>query len=509
MKKVIIAGAGHGGLVAGRYLAEAGFDVTVFEKKQEADLGYDQYDSVHIDGFELAGVPVPEAYKVKRTGITFIVPGTDLPPLKQGVSEDTYNIEIDRKALYRWLIEPAKEAGVKFEFGCEVKAPIMLGSRVAGLVTDRGDVYADLVIDAAGLYSPVRTQLPEALGIQNEAKGADILHTYRAFFKRDLSAGEPEYKYIVSLIPGEFCGIVWAITNETEVDILIAKMDRELTDEDIELRTAQLKAANPVIGEFIRGGRVADIPVRQPLSMLVADGYAAIGDAAFMTIPLKGSGVGYSMRAGRLLAETVIADEKGFYNRETLWGYQVKFFEEMGNGSMLIAVIKNEMPFISQEDLEYFFRENIISSDLLEAFGSEAKLTGILSSISFRELREKARKIVGHPYVRSVLVRGGKNITRCMMVQQNLKEKYETKSANKWNASYNALFRSILEDAAEESEKAKDPAFLEAEAEKAAKKLEKEKKKEEKKEEKKEKKEERKEKKEKKEKAEAADEAEA
>ena len=104
MKNIIIAGAGHGGLVAAALLAKAGFNVTVYEKKQENELGYDQYDSVHLDGFELSGVPIPEAYKVKRTGITFMVPGTDLPPLKQGVSDNTYNVEIDRKALYRWLI---------------------------------------------------------------------------------------------------------------------------------------------------------------------------------------------------------------------------------------------------------------------------------------------------------------------------------------------------------------------------------------------------------------------
>ena len=108
---------------------------------------------------------------------------------------------------------------------------------------------------------------------------------------------------------------MWAITGEKEVDILIANIGDELTDDYIALRTSQLKAANPVMGDFIRGGRVADIPVRQPLSMLVADGYAAIGDAAFMTIPLKGSGVGHSMRAGKILADVVIADEKCFYNR--------------------------------------------------------------------------------------------------------------------------------------------------------------------------------------------------
>jgi flavin-dependent dehydrogenase len=316
---------------------------------------------VHIDGFELAGVPVPEAYKVKRTGLTFIIPGTDLPPLRQGVSEDTYNVEIDRKALYRWLLEPAKEAGVKFEFGCRVTAPIMLGSRVAGLVTDKGDVYADLVIDAAGLYSPVRTQLPEALGIQNEATGTDILHTYRAFFKRDLTAGEPEYKYIVSLIPGEDCGILWAITNETQVDILIASMTHEIDDAYIELRTAQLKAANPVIGEFIRGGRVADIPVRQPLSMLVADGYAAIGDAAFMTMPLNCSGISMSIEASKLLADAIKADRTRTFSAETLWPYQVNFYKQIGFGAAPIALVKDMIIGLTPEQLDTAFDTGLIT----------------------------------------------------------------------------------------------------------------------------------------------------
>ena len=34
----------------------------------------------------------------------------------------------------------------------------------------------------------------------------------------------------------------------------------------------------------------------------------------------------------------------------------------MGNGSMLMAAIRNELPYMVKEDLEYFFRENIISS---------------------------------------------------------------------------------------------------------------------------------------------------
>ncbi|MCH5197367.1 MAG: NAD(P)/FAD-dependent oxidoreductase [Oscillospiraceae bacterium] len=454
MKKIIVAGAGHGGLVAAAYLAKEGFDITVFEKKQENELGYDQFDSVHLDGFELAGLRVPEEYKVKRTGITFVIPGTDIPPVNQGVSDDRYNVEIDRKALYRYLIAPAKEAGVNFRFGCEVFSPIIFGSRVCGIKTSDGDFYADMVIDACGLYSPVRSALPEAFGVQNSITGTDIMRTYRAFYKRNAETGESEHKYVVSLLPGEFCGIMWAITKDTEVDILIASMTRPLSDEDIAEKTEMLKNANPVIGEFIRGGRVADIPVRAPLGMLVADGYAAIGDAAFMTVPLKGSGVGYSMRAGKILAETVIADENGFYTRETLWKYQTQYYDQMGFGATLIAVIKNELPFLAQDDLEYFFRENIITPDLLESFGNEAKFSKIISSIGLKELREKARKVVGHPYVRSVLLRTGKNITRAVVLRQSLKDKYETKSAAKWIASYNGFLEGMLREAQDEKETA-------------------------------------------------------
>ena len=56
--------------------------------------------------------------------------------------------------------------------------------------------------------------------------------------------------------------------------------------------------------------------------------------------------------------------------------------------------------------------------------------------------------MAGHPYVRSVLLRGGKNISRCILTQQSLKEKYDSRSAAKWNAAYNGLFASILAAAA-------------------------------------------------------------
>ena len=44
MNTILIAGTGHGGLVAGALLAQSGFDVTVVEKERREALGHDWED---------------------------------------------------------------------------------------------------------------------------------------------------------------------------------------------------------------------------------------------------------------------------------------------------------------------------------------------------------------------------------------------------------------------------------------------------------------------------------
>ena len=60
MKKIIVAGAGHGGLITAASLAKEGFDVTVIEQKKRKELGYDWTDVFNIECFANAGVPIPD-----------------------------------------------------------------------------------------------------------------------------------------------------------------------------------------------------------------------------------------------------------------------------------------------------------------------------------------------------------------------------------------------------------------------------------------------------------------
>lgn len=449
-RKIIVAGAGHGGLVAAYYLAKEGMDVTVFERNAEGTLGYEQADSVHLDGFEDAGLPVPEEYKVKRTPLSFVIPGIDLPPLTQGVGEDSYNVEIDRKALYRMLLELATEAGAKIRYGVEITAPIMLGSRVAGIKTTVGDVYADLVIDACGLHSPVRTHLPDFTLTDRTPVQNDTLTAYRAYYNRVPGTEDPPQKYKVYLIPGENAGLMWTIVHPDSVDVLIGAFTG-ITEQQIEEKLAYLRSVNPQLGETLqKGGKCCEIPVRQPMAVLVADGYAAIGDAAFMTIPVKGSGIGYSMRAGKILAESILQDADGLYNRETLWRYQCEFFEKIGFDGALLAIVKGLFPVITMDDIQYVINEGLLTPEALQKFGNEEGLLGILTSMKFGQARDLTKKIAGHQSLRRMILSTAKNIARFTMLRSSLKNKYETKSVEKWAAAYNKFYASLQTDKPEE-----------------------------------------------------------
>ena len=445
-EKIIVAGAGHGGIVAAYYLAKEGYDVTVYEMGSEGKLGHDQGDSIHLDGFEKSGIPIPKEWYVKRTPIAFCVPGTDLEPLVQADSSDAYNIEIDRNALYEHLIAPAVEAGVKFVYDCEVIAPIVLASRVVGIRTSLGDFYGGLVIDACGLYSPLRDQLPDSFGIQKGLGRYDVLSAYRAYYNKVEGEEDPALRYQVSLIPGELCGLSWLVTNEDSVDILIGAFDG-ISQEAIDKRLEIYRSENPHLGtKLLRGGKVIDIPVRNPLSLLVADGYAAIGDSAYMTVPVKGSGIGYSMRAGKMLADCVINDKDGLLNRETLWQYQVAFHKEIGTQAAILSIAKNAFPMLTVDVIDYAFREKVLSSEDMELFGNEQGLMKMLVSLKISELTGKAKKVVSNLEIRHLLAVIAKNVTKYLTIDRRFPEKYDSEAIAKWTESYDNFFESIKFD---------------------------------------------------------------
>ena len=367
-KKILVAGAGHGGLTAAALLAKAGFRVSVLERHEKETLGYDWFDALNPAVFAMVGCPHPEEAGIPwswRADVTYFGPHTaDAHKIPQRFSKpEDIEITMERRDLYKLLIGYAEESGVTIEYGVNINGPLLAGDRVIGLATDKGDYFGDLVIDAAGLYSPVRMGLPDCLGIQKQVLKNERIYTYRAFYDLPVEPDSVEdvYKVMFRPDPGADFSLSWIYTRDTYTDLLIGHMEPP-TEEEVEEIAARYRSENPQLGETrLRGGQTVPIPFRRPLSILVADGYAAIGDAAFMTMPLNCSGISTSIEASRILADVIIADKTETFSAETLWPYQVRFFRQIGKNMAPIALVKDMIVSLTQAQTDYAFDTGLIT----------------------------------------------------------------------------------------------------------------------------------------------------
>ncbi len=442
MSEIIVAGAGHGGLVAAWKLAQLGHKVTVYERYARENLGYDQKDPVDAAFFDYAGIEYPESWHAPNNVITIVPIDETVEPFTLPEEKGASTLIVERRELLAFLIDLCEKVGVNFEFGCEVREPVVLGSRIIGIMTSQGIRLGDLVIDACGIDSPLRRNLPDFTCIQKELGSFDRLHVYRAYYNRIEGKPDPEHRYYVYVNADGTVGFTWLITEPDSADILIARFG-EVTEEDIKAELDFVCERNEHVGrELIRGGKVVDIPVRQPLAVFVADGYAAVGDSACMTIPLKGSGIGYSIKAGTILARAVEEDTNGLFNCDTLWKYEHDFFSEVGFGACIVALEKNLLPYLTAKDVSDFFASGILNDEGIAELNADKtehiKKSGIVSSI-----KNKLKLLNGMPELRNKGLKAVAWFGREKLVEPLFPTKYDRESVEKWAGHYNEFFESI------------------------------------------------------------------
>lgn len=439
-KKIIVAGGGHGGIAAGMLLAKKGYDVTVYERNAKGKMGYDWTDIFDRKGWNAIGLPLPDKslYNLKQD-VAFFGPAMETK-LLQNTEDDKKEIQMERREIYNYLISYAEKAGVKFEYEQEVKAPVMLGNRVVGIETDKGEFLADLVIDACGLNSPVRSKLPKHLGIQNNPAEYEQFYVYRAFFNKTAEVDESE-KFKIILLPNNELGISWVATEENHTDVLIGrfkKFDLDYAHEQIEL----LRATNNSIGtEIVRAGDFANIPVRQPLGVMVADGYAAIGDSAFMTVPIIGSGIANSFKAAKILADAVSADFTNSFSAETLWTYQKNYYKAIGASMAPMACVKLLLTRLEGPELDYIFAKGILNAEDMTIDADSSSLGAMLSGMTPADIKIKLNGLINNKVVLGKVVEMGLQLGKATAVTATMPQAYNRKAILNWVKEYNNCFK--------------------------------------------------------------------
>lgn len=438
-KDIVVAGLGHGGIVAAALLAEKGFNVTVYEKNSEGTLGYDWTDMFDPKSLDFAGLPMPPEDKFKyKENMTFCGPGCK-KALTQYITEKDMEIIMERKDIYTYLIDIALEKGVKIVYDCEVSGPILTGDRVEGIKTSKGDVSADLVIDSCGMNSPVRQGLPAGLHIQNKIEDDGKITIYRAFYNK-CSDDEILGKFKIILFAGGHPGISWVASHEGYTDVLIGRFKAFDEKEAIEF-TEFLRRNNSRLGkERLRGGQFAEIPVRHTLSVMVADGYAAIGDCAFMPVPLIGSGIANTIRAAKILADTVAGDTNEFYNAETLWAYQVEYYNKVGGAIATLECIKNSLLKLTPQDVDYLFSSELVTSDDMRILAGLSDISEIIETVK-KGVPKKIKSIKNNKHLVVVASCIGADMCKVLAILSSMPKKWDREKVYRWAKNYDKAFK--------------------------------------------------------------------
>lgn len=374
MRNIIVAGAGHGGLTAAAYLADKGYNVEVYEKQRREDMGYDWHDTMNNQTFNYAGIVSYDKADVhNRKDSTFYASPSLRTPISFDIDADKVDLEIDRKVLYNYLIANAEAKGVKMFYQKNVQSPLIdKDNNVVGLVIDNEEKRADMVIDSAGMNSPVRTNLPSNYNIMKSIKDSDTFHTYRAYYNLiDGAEIINKDRFNIYFMFNGIKGITWYKICEGKADILIGSIepiDMDLVDKVL----MEFRKVQPSIGyEVLRGGYIKNIPLKSTLSLIVGNNYAAVGDTVSMPIPLNGSGITNSIIAGKLLAETIInidtLNKTPQYTLANLWDYQVKYYQKIADKMIYIAIIKNCLLSYSPKVIDFFFNSGVLTSYELSA----------------------------------------------------------------------------------------------------------------------------------------------
>ena len=94
-KKIIILGAGIGGLYVAKTLGKLGYDVVVYEKKLRSQLGYPWHYAIYKDTFKHLGIDIPQNFVLQKQILNFYGPSGD-GYISQGTKAGK-NYDIDRK----------------------------------------------------------------------------------------------------------------------------------------------------------------------------------------------------------------------------------------------------------------------------------------------------------------------------------------------------------------------------------------------------------------------------
>ena len=249
---------------------------------------------------------------------------------------------------------------------------------------------AKIVIDATGSASKLRANLPIESHLQKEIDKDDMEATGRYIYNFEIGKDDRTYfdaDYCIIhldqyLAPG---GYAWTFPKgPKKVNIGLGVQKKAL--ETRNKRYAKNDNLQSLIDEYVKSNvaikepKLADgnndqgnargnwqVPVRRQNDCLVANGYALVGDAAWMPRPIDAGGIGPSIYGSVILGRIVAAAlEAKDVSEKGLWQYNIDYMNHYGYQMASFEILRRYLQTIDNEQISYgmehFLSENDIAN---------------------------------------------------------------------------------------------------------------------------------------------------
>ena len=448
---IIIAGGGVAGLttaIAAAKYSRQNLRILVIDRNSRAEVGKKSPngwicgDAVSKRSLEYASSNSDVTYgepeiEHKVQGVLLFSPDHETSVLFEGEG-----YLLNRRLFSKKQMLEAEKRGVEFRFNTAVTGLLSEDGRVVGVIgrdvtnNVRFNARAKLVVDATGAASRLRANLPIKAKIEREIDKDDLEATGRYICtfkpkKEDKTYFDPDHCLIhldQDLAPGGYC---WTFPKGVDkVNIGLGVQKRALDERNKKLNRSD--TLQSLIDTYVKNNKALDephlsqdpndqgntignwqVPVRRQNQCLVANGYALIGDAAWMPRPIDAGGIGPALYAGIILGRVAVeaveasdTSEKGLwrYNLEymRLYGYQMASFEVLRR---YLQTLPNDdinfgmKHFLSREDIEHITRREHPEFNKIQLFNptmwvrilQRPKLARGLKAVS-----DASKKLINH-----------------------------------------------------------------------------------------------------------------
>jgi flavin-dependent dehydrogenase len=372
MLDVLIAGAGTGGAALAAMLAAKGRGVLLVDARPESDLGHDWCDAVERRACQILGFADTGEWEAAVPARELVVNAPDEKTWKT-VYDFPY-VLLDRKPFLMRMIDEGRKAGAQFRDRTRVLYPLTDPRKVFGAAVETGgrieNVLARVTVDATGLDGALRRKLPKEWDVSTAPiEARDVARAVREVRRfRGAESTHPSPGVTV-LHYGRRNGYSW-ITREAadRVDLGAGVMDVPGAADPRDLLRQTIDGLPGIEGRALRGGE-GRLPLRRALANLVWNGFAILGDAASQAMPLTGANTGTILHAAQVAAE-VIDEALGRPQAEIehLWRYNVQYHRGRGAVLASLDVLRRFYQSLSEDDLNYLFRRDLITADHFSRF---------------------------------------------------------------------------------------------------------------------------------------------